>query len=62
LQGIPITKKISQEYYDLLQAINNSPYITDDPSQACLFIPSIDLLNQNRIRPKEVSKALGSLP
>nr|CAG4635959.1 EOG090X01LY [Eubosmina coregoni] len=60
--GIPITEKISQEFHDLLQAISNSPYITDDPSQACVFIPSIDLLNQNRIRPKEVAKALSSLP
>nr|CAG4641480.1 EOG090X01LY [Eurycercus lamellatus] len=61
-QGVPVTKKISQEFYSLLQTITNSPYYTLDPTEACLFIPSIDLLNQNRIRPKEVGKALAILP
>ena len=29
----------------MLDAVYSSPYYTEDPSQACLFLPSIDLLN-----------------
>ena len=29
----------------MLEAVYSSPYYTEDPSQACLFLPSIDLLN-----------------
>ena len=60
-EGVPITRKITQEFYDLLRAIVSSKYYTSDPSQACLFIPSIDLLNQNRIRAPDVGKALSTL-
>nr|CAG4643742.1 EOG090X01LY [Lepidurus arcticus] len=61
-QGIPITQHISQEYYDLLQAVLKSPFYTSDPGKACLFLPSYDVLNQNHIRPQEVSRALAALP
>nr|CAG4651611.1 EOG090X01LY [Triops cancriformis] len=61
-QGVPITQHISQEYYDLLQAIVKSSFYTPDPAKACLFLPSFDLLNQNHIRPQEVSRALAALP
>lgn len=60
--GVPITKKITKEFYRILKTIINSQYFTSDPNEACVFIPSIDLLNQNRIRPKEVGKALALLP
>lgn len=60
--GVPVTKKITQEFYDLLKAVTKSQYFTSDPKEACLFIPSIDLLNQNRLRPKDVGKALTLLP
>lgn len=59
---VPLTKKISKEFFNILKAIKESVYFTSDPNEACLFIPTIDLLNQNRIRPKEVSKALTTLP
>lgn len=58
---IPITKKISHEFYNVLKAISQSVYFTPDPEEACLFVPTLDLLNQNRIRPREVGKALASL-
>merc|ERR1719319_1584681 len=35
---------MSTEYYSMLEAIYSSPYYTPDPSSACIFIPSIDLL------------------
>ena len=61
-EGVPVTKKITQEFYTILETIIKSPYFTSDPAEACLFVPSIDVLNQNRIRPKQVAKALASLP
>nr|CAG4642322.1 EOG090X01LY [Evadne anonyx] len=60
-EDVPITKKITEEFYNLLLAIKKSEYSTNDPNKACILIPSIDLLNQNRISPKDVSKALSSL-
>ena len=57
----PITKKMTEEFYNLLVAIKKSEYSTNDPNKACILIPSIDLLNQNRISPKDVGKALSSL-
>ena len=61
-EGTPITRKITQEFYELIEAILSSKYYTPDPSQACLFIPLFDLLNQNRIRPQDVGRALSTLP
>ena len=60
--GVPVTKKISKEFYRVLQAIKKSEFYTSDESNACILIPSIDMLNQNHIRRKEASKALASLP
>lgn len=59
---VPLTKKITLEFHNMLKAVTNSVYFTPDPDEACLFIPTIDLLNQNRIHPKDVGKALASLP
>lgn len=61
-EKVPVTKKITQEFYSIIKAITKSVYFTANPDEACLFIPSIDLLNQNRIHPKDVSKALALLP
>jgi len=60
-EDVPITKKITEEFYNLLLAIKNSEYSTNDPNQACILIPSIDLLNQNRVSPRDVGRALSSL-
>lgn len=60
--GIPIGGMMSQEMYSILEAILESRYYTPDPSQACILVPSIDTLNQNRFRPKQTSQALKSLP
>ncbi|XP_046616513.1 exostosin-2 [Neodiprion virginianus] len=59
--NVPVTNQISKEFYLILQAIAGSSFYTSDPFEACLFIPSIDTLNQNRLRVKEVSQALKSL-
>lgn len=60
--GIPIGGKTSKEYRSVLNAIAESRYYTRNPDEACVFVPSIDTLNQNRFRVKETSQALALLP
>lgn len=52
---------ITKEFYQILKAIIKSPYYVSNPNEACLFVPSIDLLNQNLIDKSLVEKALASL-
>lgn len=60
-RGNAITLPVSKEFYEMLEAIADSPFYTNDPESACLFIPSIDVLNQNSIRLKELGQVLASL-
>ncbi|XP_072762562.1 exostosin-2 isoform X2 [Anoplolepis gracilipes] len=60
--GRPITNQMTREFYQILNAIINSKFYTPNPNEACIFVPSIDTLNQNRLRLQEVSQALRSLP
>lgn len=50
IDGIPLQSTLSSEFLTYLQTLRNSPYYTPDPGRACLFIPSIDLLNLNRLQ------------
>ncbi|XP_077914264.1 exostosin-2 isoform X1 [Halichoerus grypus] len=59
--GVPVSNTISREYNELLTAISDSDYYTDDITRACLFVPSIDVLNQNALRIKETAQALAQL-
>lgn len=60
--GVPISSTgLSREYNDLLSAISDSDFYTDDVTRACLFIPSIDVLNQNSLRIRETAQALAML-
>lgn len=52
---------LSNEFYQILNTIVRSPYYTPNPNEACLFVPSIDLLNQNRFNVSLVNRALASL-
>lgn len=61
-RGVPATEVMSQEFYTILETIINSKYYTADPSKACIFVPSIDLLSQNRFQPNITSRALNLLP
>ncbi|CAK9822085.1 Ext2 [Anthophora retusa] len=58
----PIASQITKEFYQILTAIISSKFYTPNPYEACIFIPSIDTLNQNRIKLQEVSQALKALP
>uniref|UniRef100_A0A670JFA9 Exostosin-2 n=1 Tax=Podarcis muralis TaxID=64176 RepID=A0A670JFA9_PODMU len=59
--NMPVSHTISREYNDLLTAISDSDFYTDDINRACLFVPSIDVLNQNMLRIKETAQALAQL-
>ncbi|XP_063527035.1 exostosin-2 isoform X6 [Pongo pygmaeus] len=59
--GVSVSNTISREYNELLMAISDSDYYTDDINRACLFVPSIDVLNQNTLRIKETAQALAQL-
>lgn len=61
INGVPAVGFMSKEYYTILESIIESKYYTANPHEACLFIPSIDTLNQDRIRINITSKALQSL-
>lgn len=52
---------ITKEFYRILKTIIDSPYYTPNPREACILVPSIDLLNQNLIDKSLVGKALASL-
>ncbi|XP_031562334.1 exostosin-2-like [Actinia tenebrosa] len=55
-------KPVSQQLYELLTAIKRSSYYTSDRKSACIVVPSIDLLNQNRMDLTSVQNMLLSLP
>jgi glucuronyl/N-acetylglucosaminyl transferase EXT2 len=60
-RGIPVGSKMSREFYFILQTILESKYYTPNPEEACILVPSIDTLNQNRFRVMETSAALATL-
>ncbi|XP_070534965.1 exostosin-2-like [Ptychodera flava] len=60
--SVAITNPLSKEFHEMLTAIAESPFHTEDPSRACLFVPSIDLLNQNSLRLHETAQVLAQLP
>ncbi|XP_054999663.1 exostosin-2 [Sorex araneus] len=59
--GAPVGHSLSREYNELLAAIADSDYYTDDIGRACLFVPSIDLLSQGALRVRETAQALAQL-
>ncbi|KAG8438370.1 hypothetical protein GDO86_008885 [Hymenochirus boettgeri] len=60
--GESVGSMISREYHQLLSAVAQSDFYTEDVSRACLFLPSIDVLNQNNLQIKETAQALAQLP
>ena len=61
-KGILVGSQMSKEFYFILKTIADSKYYTPNPEEACILVPSIDTLNQNRFRTMETSIALASLP
>lgn len=50
VDGIPLQTSLSYEFYQFLKAIKESPNYVADPKEACIFVPSIDLFNLNRLK------------
>lgn len=46
--------KVSESYRQVLAAIEGSRYYTSDPSQACLFVLSLDTLDRDQLSPQYV--------
>ena len=44
----PDEDEVSELFDEILYAIKSSPYVTSDPNQACLFIPSFDTLDRDK--------------
>lgn len=59
--GLDISAQFTEEFHQLLKAIQESDYFVDDPRSACIFIPTVDTLSQNYLRPEEISKIFASL-
>ncbi|XP_064489627.1 exostosin-2-like isoform X2 [Ornithodoros turicata] len=60
--GNVLAQQPSREFMELLDDIQQSEFYISDPTKACLFIPSLDLLNEGTINPKGISQILNSLP
>ena len=53
--------EMSEEMFEILETVFNSDYYTPDPDQACLFLPSVDLLNTENVDSKLIASVLYSL-
>ena len=53
---------VSQEYAELVEAVQRSRYHTYDLSKACVFIPFVDTLRQGVVDNNSMSVMLNSLP
>ncbi|KAM8712579.1 hypothetical protein ACLKA7_012989 [Drosophila subpalustris] len=56
-----VATTLSSEYFQILEAVLNSRYYTSNPNEACLFLPSLDLLNQDVFDKHLAGPALASL-
>jgi len=52
---------LSREYVELLETIRSSDHYTANPDEACVFVPTVDLLNLNRVNMRGVGQALARL-
>ena len=53
---------MSEEFEQLIDSIISSKYYTSNPNEACLFVPQIDFLNQEKVFTKQSSQLMTSLP
>ncbi|XP_044758088.1 exostosin-2 [Coccinella septempunctata] len=60
--GVPAVSSISKEYFELIKTVVDSNYYTVNPHEACIFLTTIDTLNQERININVTSTALHTLP
>lgn len=60
--GSPILLPRSKEFMQIIDAILESQFATSDPKKACIFVPQIDLLNQNNLNLDMIERCLAALP
>lgn len=59
---VEILNEFSEQYYRILEAIIDSPFYTDNPERACLYIAPIDTLNDLTFsNSSQVSQTIGRL-
>ena len=61
-QGRGLVLPPSKEFNEILATVVKSEYYTSDPARACLFLPTVDLLNQDSISLEHMAKILASFP
>lgn len=59
--GVPIMLPPSKEFIEVLNTIESSVYYTSNPNEACIFVPRVDVLNENMLRIRETGQYLSSL-
>uniref|UniRef100_A0A8C4QT69 Exostosin-2 n=1 Tax=Eptatretus burgeri TaxID=7764 RepID=A0A8C4QT69_EPTBU len=60
-RGVTVAHGFSREFNDLLSAISESEFYTDQPARACLLLPSVDMLSQQHLRLKETGQLLAQM-
>uniref|UniRef100_A0A2P2HX98 Exostosin-2 n=1 Tax=Hirondellea gigas TaxID=1518452 RepID=A0A2P2HX98_9CRUS len=60
-EGVEINP-ISREFLEIIEAVVDSRYYTSDPRDACIFLPTIDTLNENNLRTDMIARSLAALP
>ena len=46
----------TKDFVDILEAITQSGFYTEDPEKACIFVPPFNLLNEQNLDPILASK------
>lgn len=54
--------KYTYEFEKILRGFRKSKFATTNQSEACLFIPPLDILSEENLDSKLVSKSLSSIP
>ncbi len=57
----PEEEKVSSKYAEILTAIRNSRYYTTDPTEACIFVLSIDTLDRDTLSTEFVKNVQAKL-
>uniref|UniRef100_UPI00358EA983 exostosin-2 isoform X2 n=1 Tax=Myxine glutinosa TaxID=7769 RepID=UPI00358EA983 len=60
-RGVTVAHGFSREFNELLSAISESEFYTDQPARACLLLPSVDMLSQQHLRLKETGQLLAQM-
>ena len=55
-----VSPPLTRDYIDILEAIVNSEFYTENPKEACVIIPAFNLINEAQLDPMLTSKSLAS--